>query len=150
MLRADQYDALDAETAARWANFGQRVPLTFPGLLGLEVEEVRVDYCRMRLPAREQLLQAGGAVVHGGVIASLLDSVVVPAIGAGLPEDAEFATVDLHVQYHRALRGAAVAEGWVTRRGRRVVFCESEAISADTGHVIARALLTYNVSLPRN
>ena len=150
MHRAADHAELDAETAARWAGFGQRVPLTFPGLLGLEVEEVRVDYCRMRMPARPELLQAGGGVVHGGAIASLLDSVVVPAIGAALPDDAEFATVDLHVQYHRALRGAAVAEGWITRRGRRVVFCESEAISADTGEVVARALLTYNVALPRN
>ena len=150
MFRAVDHAELDPEAAARWANFGQRVPLTYPGLLGLEVEEVRVDYCRMRLPARNELLQAGGGVVHGGAIASLLDSVVVPAIGAGLAPEAEFATVDLHVQYHRALRGAAVAEGWVTRRGRRVVFCEAEAVSADTGEVIARALLTYNVALPRN
>jgi uncharacterized protein (TIGR00369 family) len=144
MSRADQYPPVDGEVSERWLRFGQNDELLYPGLLGLEVEEVRVDYCRMRLPARRELFQAGG-VVHGGAIASLLDSVVVPAIGAALAPDAQFFTVDLHVQYQRPLTGAAVAEGWVTRRGRTVVFCESEARAVDTGTVIARAMMTYNV-----
>ncbi|MCU0259924.1 MAG: PaaI family thioesterase [Ilumatobacteraceae bacterium] len=146
MSRADRFAALDEATARRWARFGRQEQVLYPNLLGLVVEEVRVDYCRMRLPFRPELLQAGG-VVHGGAIASLLDAVLVPAVGAALPPRARYSTVDLHVQYLGALTDAdAVAEGWVTKRGRNLVFCESEAVDAVAGRVVARAVLTYFVA----
>ena len=40
----------------------------------------------------------------------------------------------------------AVAEGWVLRRGRTTVFCESEAFGASTGRLVAKSVLTYNVA----
>lgn len=53
----------------------------------------------------------------------------------------------MHVQYLAALiQDDAVAEGWIVRRGRSVVFCEAEVIAATTGRVVARSMLTYNVS----
>lgn len=146
MSRADQFDPLDPDTARRWQRFGRQEQVLYPNLLGLVVEEVRVDYCRMRLPFRPELLQGAG-VVHGGAIASLLDAVMVPAVGAALPPGARYSTVDMHVQYLGALVDAdAVAEGWVTRRGRNIVFCESEAIDAVKGRVVARGVLTYFVA----
>jgi acyl-coenzyme A thioesterase PaaI-like protein len=55
--------------------------------------------------------------------------------------------VDLHVQFLSAVkREDVVAEGWVTKRGRTVVFCESEAFGATTGRLVAKSVLTYNVS----
>jgi uncharacterized protein (TIGR00369 family) len=150
MSRADRFSPLDPDAAARWTFFDDPTRGLYPNLLGLVVEEIRVDYCRMRLPFKPSLLQAGG-VVHGGAIASLLDSAVVPAIGGSLPPGARYSTVDQHVQYIAALvDDDAVAEGWVIRRGRRTVFCESEAIAASTGQLIARSLLTYNVAPPKN
>jgi uncharacterized protein (TIGR00369 family) len=121
-------------------------------LLGIEVEDIRRDYCRMRLPFRDELLQAAG-FVHGGAIASLLDHVVVPAVGAVLEPDAQYSTVDMHVQFMRGIVGGdraedAVAEGWVTRRGRRTVFCEAEAFGGTSGDVLAKSVLTYAVSTP--
>ena len=58
------------------------------------------------------------------------------------------ATVDMHVQYLSALdrRRTRIAEGWVVKRGRTTVFCESELIGATSGKLIARSVLTYNVS----
>ena len=41
-----------------------------------------------------------------------------------------------------------VAEGWIVRRGRTVVFCESEARAASTGKLVARAVLTFSVAVP--
>ncbi|HUS41518.1 MAG TPA: PaaI family thioesterase [Ilumatobacteraceae bacterium] len=144
--RADQYDPLPDEPAARWAKYGRSDTVYYPMLLGLEVEEVRIDYCRMRLPFKPELLQPGG-VVHGGAIASLMDAVLVPAVGSVLSRDDRYSTVDLHVQYIGAVRDEdVVAEGWVTKRGRSVVFCESEALGAASGRLIARSVLTYNVS----
>ena len=147
--RADQHDELDEEAAARWAGFGRWDRTYYPSLIGLVIEEVRQDYCRMRLPFRPELEQPAG-VVHGGAIASLLDTVVVPAIGSAYGPEVGYATIDFHVQYQGALRQEdAVAEGWVTRRGRSIVFCDAVAVGASSGKVIAKASLTYHVSHPR-
>jgi uncharacterized protein (TIGR00369 family) len=147
MTRADQFAELPAAAVARWSKFGKWDRVYFPALVGLTVEEVRVDYCRMRLPFRPEIEQPAG-VVHGGAIATLLDSVVVPAVGQAYDVTARYSTVDMHVQFMSALiRDDAVAEGWIVRRGRTTVFCESEVRAASTDRVVARSLLTYNVSL---
>ncbi|MEP1125677.1 MAG: PaaI family thioesterase [Ilumatobacter sp.] len=148
--RADAYEPLDRATTDRWMRFGTSGTTTYPMLLGMVVEDVRVDYCRMRLPFREELLQAAG-FMHGGAFASLLDHVMVPAVGAVLDAGQNFSTVDMHVQFMRGIVGGdkaedAVAEGWVTRRGRRTVFCESEAFGATSGDLLAKSVLTYSVS----
>ena len=146
MTRAEQYEPLSDEAAARWAKFGRSDTVFYPMLIGLEVEETRVDYCRMRMPFKAELLHAGG-VVHGGAIASLMDAVLVPAVGSVLGPTDRFSTVDLHVQFIGAVKDEdVVAEGWVTKRGRSVVFCESEAVGATSGRLVARSVLTYNVS----
>ncbi len=150
--RAASYELLDATTTERWMKFGKSGTTTFPMLLGLEVEDIRVDYCRMRLPFRDELLQAAG-VMHGGAIASLLDQVMVPAVGAVIERGVNYSTVDMHVQFMRGIVASApedaVAEGWVTRRGRRTVFCEAEAFGATTGDLLAKSVLTYAVSAPK-
>jgi uncharacterized protein (TIGR00369 family) len=148
--RAEGFEPLDEEARRRWMRYGRSDPTIFPALLGLTVEEVRTDYCRMRMPFQHVLLQAAG-VVHGGAIASLLDAVCVPAVGGPLPPRARFSTVDLHVQFIRALAGGdaaedALAEGWVVRRGRGTVFCESEVYGATTARLVAKSVLTYSVA----
>ena len=149
MTRADQYEPLAADAAARWAKFGRSEVVYFPMLLGLEMEDTRIDYCRMRLPFKAELLQAGG-LVHGGAIASLMDAVLVPAVGSVLGPNDRYSTVDLHVQFLGAVKDEdIVAEGWVTKRGRTVVFCESEAVAVTSGRVVAKSVLTYNVSPAR-
>lgn len=149
MSRAEQFAPLDDERNARWMKFANWERTYFPMLVGLTVEEVRTDYCRMRLPFRPELEQLAG-VVHGGAIATTLDSVVVPAVGSAYTADHRYSTVDMHVQYLSALvQEDGVAEGWVVRRGRTTVFCEAELIGAQSGKLIARSLLTYNVGAPR-
>jgi uncharacterized protein (TIGR00369 family) len=148
--RADDYERLDDETTARWLGFGASGATTYPMMLGLVVEDVRRDYCRMRLPFRAELLQAAG-FMHGGAIASLLDHVMVPAVGAVLDQGVNYSTVDMHVQFISGIAGGeraedAIAEGWVTRRGRRTVFCEAEAFGGTTGSLLAKSVLTYVVS----
>ena len=146
MSRADRYERLAPDAAARWDKFGTSETIFYPVLLGLEVEETRVDYCRMRLAFKTELLHPGG-IVHGGAIASLMDAVLVPAVGSVLGPNDRFSTVDLHVQFIAAVKDEdVIAEGWVTKRGRSVVFCESEAVGATSGRLIAKSVLTYNVS----
>ncbi|MGA9277202.1 PaaI family thioesterase [Ilumatobacter sp.] len=151
--RADGFELLDDDTTQRWMRFGQSGTTTYPMLLGLIVEDIRRDYCRMRLPFRDELLQAAG-FMHGGAMASLLDHVMVPAVGAELEPGVNYSTVDMHVQYIRGIVGGeraedAIAEGWITRRGRRTVFCEAEAFGASSGDLLAKSVLTYAVAAPR-
>ena len=145
--RAEAAAALPDHLHRRWSRYGGAADVTyFAGLLGLVVEDVRVDYCRMRLPWRPEISQPFG-VAHGGALSSLLDSSVVPAIGAGYETAVGFATVDMTVQFMGALKDEdAVAEGWITQRGKSMIFCESEAIGARSGRRVARAVLTYKVS----
>jgi uncharacterized protein (TIGR00369 family) len=150
--RADAHAALDPDVLARWQRYGRGDDVIFPQLLGLEIEDLRVDYCRMRMPFKPELLQAAG-MVHGGAIASLLDTVVVPAVGSTLPRGAAYSTVDMHIQFMRPLAGGdraedAVAEGWVTKRGRSTAFCESEAFGATSGTLLAKSVLTYSLAFP--
>lgn len=148
MSRAESFPPAPEHRLARWSNFGAWDETYFPKLVGVVVEEIRDGYCRMRLPWRFELTQPAG-VVHGGVIATLVDTVVVPAIGVGYDDQTGFATVDLHVQYQGAVVDQdMVAEGWVTRRGRSIVFCEAEVLTA-AGAPVARGMMTYKVSAPR-
>lgn len=149
MSRAEQFQPLAPDLVAKWSKFGNWEREYFPTLVGLSVEEVRTDYCRMRMPFRIELEQPAG-VVHGGAIATALDSVVVPAVGSAYSAEHRYSTVDMHVQYLAALvKEDGIAEGWVVRRGRTTVFCEAELVGADSGKLIARSLLTYNVSAPK-
>lgn len=144
MPDAESFPPLPAENAALWAKFGQWETTYFPQFVGLEVEEIRTDYARMRLPYRPELDQPAG-VVHGGALATLIDTVVVPAIGGVYTGVPQMLTLSMHIQYQGAVRAEdAVAEGWVTQRGRSIVFCEAEVRSA-SGAAAARGSLVYKV-----
>lgn len=144
--RADDFAPLTGPRAERWSRFGRWDRRFFPNVVGLQLEEVRVDYARMRLPFREELEQPAG-VVHGGAIATLIDTVVVPAIGSGYDELMQLLTLDLQIRFlSAAVRTDVVAEGWVTRRGRSVLFCQAEVRAATNGDLVAEGWLTYKVS----
>ena len=147
-MRADRFAPLPPAAAARWAKFARWDRTYFPNLVGLQVEDLRADYCRMRLPYRPELEQPAG-LVHGGAIATLVDTVVVPAVGAAYPSDWRYSTLTMDTQYLGAVAGEdAIAEGWVTQRGRSIVFCQVEVVTAG-GRTAATASLTYKVSPPR-
>lgn len=148
IVRADRYEPLPDDVLERWATFGRWPDREyFPSLLGLEIEELKQDYCRMRLPYRPAHEQPAG-VVHGGALATLIDTVVVPAIGSAYGPDTQYMTVTMNLSYIGAVREAdVVAEGWVTRRGRSTVFCRAEAVCED--RLVMEGSLVYAVREPR-
>ncbi len=140
--RADNFDLLPQSVAARWSSFGTwPEQVYFSNVVGIEVEELRRDYARMRLPWRAELNQPQG-LMHGGAIATLIDTVVVPAIGTAYDDRRQFSTIELSIRYLAPVRQEdLVAEGWITRRGKKVVFCEVEvrtasAVKVATGNSI--------------
>jgi uncharacterized protein (TIGR00369 family) len=143
--RADQFEPLPPERADLWRNFLSWPGRTFfPNIVGLQLEEIRSDYARIRLPYRDELQQPAG-VVHGGAIATLIDTVVVPAVASAFDAVPRMLTLNMNVQYLGAVVGEdAVAEGWITRRGRSTVFCRAEVLT-ESGGVAATGDLVYTV-----
>jgi uncharacterized protein (TIGR00369 family) len=121
----------------------------FPALVGLKWEAVRRDYARMRLPYRPELIQPAG-IVHGGAIATLIDTVVVGAIVSGLEgPPARLLTLDLSIQYLDAVREEdLIAEAWVRRRGRSIVFLAVD-VRTPSGKHAAHGETTYKVQMPK-
>ena len=146
---ADRFDELPAEVVARWAVFGNwGDEVYFPKHVGLVLEELRVDYARMRLPWVPHVAQPAG-VAHGGAIATLIDTVVVPAIATSYDDATLMSTISMNIQYLGPVIGTdAVAEGWVERRGRSIVFCRVEVLAGE-GDLVATGTLVYKVSGPR-
>jgi uncharacterized protein (TIGR00369 family) len=143
--RAGQFSPLPEPQFRVWSKFGNWETVWWPQYLGLQLEELRADYARMRLAYRPEFRQPAG-VWHGGVIASMLDTVVVPAVGSAYDEQRDLFTIDMQLRYLSPIgEEDAVAEGWVVRRGRSIVFCDAEVQSA-SGVVAATASLVYKVS----
>ena len=147
--RAASFPPLPDDVAARWASFPPKDRPMFANLVGLVVEEIRTDYCRMRLGHRPELEQPMG-FVHGGAIATLIDSCVVPAIGQAYDPGWQYVTVTMDIQYMGGVRQEdVIAEGWIEQRGRSMVFCAAEVVTA-SGRRAAKGTLTYKVSPPRS
>ena len=148
--RAALHEPLPPERAAQWSRFGNWEQTYFPQVVGLQLEEAKLDYARMRLPFRPELQQPAG-VVHGGAIATLIDTVVVPAIGAAYEQMPLMLTIDMQIRYLGAAKEQdLVAEGWITKRGKSIVFCQASVVTAPDGQLVAEGWLTYRVVVPSN
>jgi uncharacterized protein (TIGR00369 family) len=124
-------------------------PEPFSTLVGLQVEEVRQDYCRMRLPFRPEL-RTSGEIMHGGAIATLIDTAAVAAVWSDVdPRVTRGATASMTVNYLAAAQGVElIAEAQIIRRGRSVVFIDVDVFSS-TDERIAKGVVTYKLGYGR-
>ncbi len=142
--RAAEFAPLDAIRAAKWRRFLSPDRVFLPTSLGLQLEEVRVGYARLRLPVTPAVCQAAG-FIHGGAIAALLDTSAVPAVGTYYPEQPEMITVSMTVDYCGAVKDQdAIAEAWVRSGGNSLAFVQAEARATD-GTLAATASLVFRV-----
>src|SRR5829696_6120448 len=81
---------------------GEHPPPPIAATLGLELVEVTVGRAVFALPAHEFLFNPIGSV-HGGALATLVDSAASCAVHSVLPAGVAYATTDLHVAYVRPL-----------------------------------------------
>lgn len=104
----------------------------------VEVERGRVVFA---LTPDESLYNPIGSV-HGGVAATLLDSVMGCAVQTMLEAGQAYTTADLHVRYLRPMSvdtGRVLAEGVVVHAGRRLLTAEGTIRVEATGKVVATA-----------
>jgi uncharacterized protein (TIGR00369 family) len=80
-------------------------------------------------------------VVHGGLVCTLLDTVVGCAVHSTLPQGLGYTSIELKVNYLRGVHTSSsplTAVGRVVKPGRRVAFAEGEVLDA-SGRVVATA-----------
>lgn len=106
-------------------------------LLGLEMLKAEPEEVVVRMPFREELLagdDAEGHYVHGGAIASLVDTAgdfaVIAAVGHDVP------TIDLRVDYLRPATGALTATARTRKAGRSFAVADVE-VTDDAGRTVA-------------
>ena len=114
------------------------------GHLGIEVRTLEPDRAELLLPYRGELATMAD-VVHGGAIASLIDTAGMAAAWADdeEPEALAGATVSLTVDYVAAARGQdLVATATVARRGRSLAFTDVR-VTEPGGRLVAKGSLVY-------
>jgi uncharacterized protein (TIGR00369 family) len=90
----------------------------------------------------EHAVTDGGQFLHGGVIATVLDTAATFALIAATGDD--WSTVDLRVDYVRPVpAGALEARAAVVHAGRKLGRAAAEIVEASSGRVLATATGTF-------
>jgi uncharacterized protein (TIGR00369 family) len=114
----------------------------FARLLGIELDDIGRGTATLGPTVRKELTQNHG-VVHGGAIASLIDTATAFAIISLLAPKERVTTVDLTISYLRPLTdGRITAVAKVVRAGRRLFVVSAEVFGED-GKLSTTALSTY-------
>jgi uncharacterized protein (TIGR00369 family) len=108
-------------------------------MLGIEWVELEPSRAVLSLEPAEWMVNPIG-VIHGGIAATLLDTVLGCAVHSTLPAGTGYATTDLHIRYVRAMNadtGRVIATGTVVNAGRRHATAEGRVEVEATGKLIA-------------
>lgn len=109
---------------------------------GITLDEVEPGRSLVRMEIAAEHLNPQG-VVHGGVIAGLLDSAAGTCLRSLLAENAEQRTVQLQVTYLRAATaGILLGEATAVHSGRRMSYAEAE-VRDEEGNILARGTATF-------
>lgn len=114
----------------------------FPRSLGIELDSIEPGSARLSLEVQQRHLQLAG-IMHGGAIATLIDTAVAFAIVGASGPGARFTTIEMKVNYLSAIReGRITAEAKLIRDGRRIVVADCDVYDSG-GRLAAKGLLTY-------
>jgi uncharacterized protein (TIGR00369 family) len=131
---------LNDEQRRRVEEMREAVP--FLKHLGVQVESVGPGTATLLLPISAELKRNDG-IIHGGAVASVIDSAFAFAIIPLLAENERTVTVDLTIHYLRPLSGGvAKAIARVVRAGRRVITVSGEVFD-ENEKLAATSLSTY-------
>jgi uncharacterized protein (TIGR00369 family) len=130
------------------ADFIRQFLLASPyvGHLGIRLTGLQPGVATLTLPFTAPLVTIG-TIVHGGAIASLIDTAaMVAAWSSGeVPEKARGTTVGLTISYLAAATGEDLhATARVLRRGRSLVYLDVDVQGATSG-LVGKGLVTYKL-----
>ncbi|MGW4772487.1 PaaI family thioesterase [Nocardia sp. NPDC004278] len=143
------FTAMSGLELMRWAQRDRPADTPSIGrLIGIRIDEVEKGYATMSVQTQPDFSNPFGQV-HGGIAATLLDSVMACAVHTTLPAGARYTTLELKVNYIRAVAldaGRITAEGRVIHVGRTVATAESKAID-ENGRLVAHGTTTCMIFL---
>jgi uncharacterized protein (TIGR00369 family) len=113
----------------------------YPHLIGMVLADIGFDRCRIELELGPRHMQPFG-IVHGGVLATLIDTATFWAGYLRLPQGTGLVNVDLKLNYLKAATtGRLRTEGTCLRAGRQVSVTEASVFDA-AGERIAHGIST--------
>jgi len=131
---------LDPARVARAREAFASVP--YAKLIGLELGEISRGEVSILLEVRDELRQNQG-VVHGGAVASLIDTAAAFAVLTRLELNERVTTTDLTIHYLRPVSaGRLTATARIVRGGRRL-FVVSVEVTNDHQVPVATAVTSY-------
>ena len=120
---------------------------TYPRLIGMRLEAIDIDRATILLDIDPQRHFQPFGIVHGGVLATLIDTATFWAAFARLPQDAGLVNVDLKLNYLQpASAGRLTAEGRCIRPGRSINYAEAHVYD-ESGALLAHGTSTL-MALP--
>jgi uncharacterized protein (TIGR00369 family) len=122
---------------------GDAAPPPAAELLGLSLDELERGRTVFSVVA-DELHENPMGTMHGGVVATLVDTAMGCAVSSTLPADAAFTTLELSTNFVRAITqatGRVHAEGRVVHRGGRIATTEARVYD-DAGTLYAHAKST--------
>lgn len=97
----------------------------YPDHMNMSLADIRQDHAVIAMTLGRRHLQPYG-IVHGGVIATLIDTATFWAAFMRLPQDAGLVNVDLKLNYLQpVIEGKLRAEGFCIRPGRTLSYAEA-------------------------
>jgi len=112
--------------------------------LGMKVVLAEEGSSRIEMEVLEDLKNLYGTV-HGGMLATLLDSVCGVALGSLLRVGESLVTLDLRINYLSPVKsGTVIAEGKVIHKGRQTGVAEA-TLKDETGRLAAKGMSTHFV-----
>ena len=125
----------------------QRAMEQMPFLNWLGVRIVRLERGRatVEMPVRPEMLQVAG-LLHGGVIASLIDVVAALATMSAMRELQEIRTLEMKINYFRPVRGGTVqARGESLYLGQRTAVTQAFVRLLERRQRVAMGVVTFAV-----
>lgn len=116
----------------------------YPKHLRMQLDSISVDQAVVKLNTEQCHLQPFG-IVHGGVLATLVDTATFWSVFLRLPEDAGLVNIDLKLNYLKSISsGLMIAQGSCIRAGRTINYAEA-SVKDKEGNLIAHGTSTLMV-----
>jgi uncharacterized protein (TIGR00369 family) len=113
----------------------------FYRFLGMKVEEAGEGRCRMSLPVKEEHKNLYG-ILHGGVIAALLDSSCSIAVGSLMGPGEASVTIDQRINFiSNVSQGVLYGEGKALHKGRFTGVGQAE-VRDEQNNLVAAGMVT--------
>jgi acyl-CoA thioesterase len=117
--------------------------------MDMKVVEAGEGVSRLEMQVKEEMKNLYG-IIHGGAVATILDSSCGIAIGSLLKPGEIVVTVDMRVNFISNVRsGTLIGEGRVLHRGKKTGVASAE-IRDGTGTLIAVGMSTHFISSPED